>query len=77
MTVVGVVPHVVEEVVDVRKEVVVGEDVVGVRDEVSSRARGLPKKLIALLPYRTRSSTVSEAYCLDLRCTPQAKMGKT
>ena len=30
----------------------------------------LPKNLIALLPYRTRSSGVSEAYCPGSRCTP-------
>src|SRR3954464_2008233 len=37
---------------------------------------GLPKNLIALLPYRTRSSGVSEAYCPGSRCTPQDGMGK-
>ena len=36
----------------------------------------LPKNLIALLPYRTRSSGVSEAYCPGSRCTPQDGMGK-
>jgi hypothetical protein len=71
------VANVVEEVIDVREEVVVGEDVVGVRDEVSSRARAFPKNLIALLLYRTRSSAVPESYCPDRRCTPQTGMGKT
>ena len=41
--------HVIEEVVDVREEVVVGEVVVGVRgvrdEEVSSRAERSPKTL--------------------------------
>ena len=82
MAVAGVVAHVVEEVVDVREEVIIEEDGVGVReedvrDEASSRARALPKNLIALLPYRTRSSAVPEAYCPDRRCTPQTGMGKT
>src|SRR4051812_10970690 len=36
----------------------------------------LPKNLIALLPYRTRSSGVSEAYCPGSWCTPQDGMGK-
>jgi hypothetical protein len=43
VTVVGDVPHVVEEVVDVSEEVVVGEGVVSVRDEASSHAKALPK----------------------------------
>lgn len=37
----------------------------------------LPKNLIALLPYRTRSREVSEAYYPGSRCTPQDGMGKT
>lgn len=45
MAIAGVVAHVVEEVVDVREEVVVGEDVVGVRAEGSSRAERSPKTL--------------------------------
>ena len=36
----------------------------------------LPKNLIALLPYRTRSSGDSEAYCPGSRCTPQDGMRK-
>jgi hypothetical protein len=36
----------------------------------------LPKNLIALLPYRTRRSGVSEAYCPGSRCTPQDGMEK-
>ena len=83
---VDVLAHVVvEEIVDVGEEVVVGEDLLGVgvredvRDEeaVSSRAAALPKNLIALLPYRTRRSGVPEAYCPGSRCTPQDGMGKT
>ena len=83
---VDVLAHVVvEEIVDVGEEVVVGEDLLGVgvredvRDEeaVSSRAAALPKNLIALLPYRTRRSAVPEAYCPGSRCTPQDGMGKT
>ena len=43
---VGVVAHVAEEVVDVREVVVVGEEVVGVRDgKTSSRAERSPKTL--------------------------------
>ena len=83
---VDVLAHVVvEEIVDVGEEVVVGEDLLGVgvredvRDEeaVSSRAAALPKNLIALLPYRTRRSGVPEAYCPGSRCTPQDGMRKT
>jgi hypothetical protein len=74
--------HVVEDVVDLREEVVIGEEVVGVQnvrgeEEVSSHAVALPKNLIALLPYRTRRSGVPEAYCPGLQCTPQDGMGKT
>ena len=36
----------------------------------------LLKNLIALLPYKTRSSGVSEAYCPGSRCTPQDGMWK-
>jgi hypothetical protein len=58
--------HVAAEVVDVREEVFVGEDIllVGVRDEevVKSR-RALSKNLIASLPYRIARDGVSEAYC--------------
>jgi hypothetical protein len=76
VTIVGDVPHAVEEVFDVREEFIVGEGVVDVRDEASSRAKALPKNLIALLPYRTRRSGVSEAYCPGSRCTPQDGMEK-
>ena len=76
------VSHAVEEVVDVREEVVVGEEVVGVcgvrvDEEASSRAVALPKNLIALLLYRTRRGGVPEAYCPILRCMSQGRMGKT
>jgi hypothetical protein len=59
------VPHVIEEVVDVREEFVVGEGITDVCDEASSRARALPKNLIALLSYTIRSSAVLEDYCPD------------
>jgi hypothetical protein len=65
MTVVGDIPH----VVDVQEEVVVGEGVVGIRDEASSRAKALLKNHIALHPYMTQSSAVLEAYCPDQQCT--------
>ena len=73
-----VVAHVVEEVVDVWKEVVVREVVVGVRgEEASSRVEALPKNLIASLPYRITRGGVPEAYCPVSRCTPEDGMGKT
>ena len=65
---------------DVGEEVVVGEVVVGdriVRDEAaSSRAERSPK---TLSPFSVQDSkgAVSEAYCPDMRCTPQAGMRKT
>jgi hypothetical protein len=77
VTIVGDVCHVVEEVVDVREEVVIAEGVIGVRDETSSRTKALPKNLIALLPYMTRSCAVLKAYCPERRCTPHSEMGKT
>src|SRR3954462_10298984 len=43
----------------------------------SSRARALLKNLIAPHPYRFTRGGVPEAYCPDLRCTPQDGMGKT
>jgi hypothetical protein len=58
--------HVAAEVVDVREEVLIGEDVLlmGVRDEevVKSR-RALSKNLIASLLYRIARDGVPEAYC--------------
>jgi hypothetical protein len=77
VTVVGDVRHVVEEVVDVREEVFIGKGIGDVRDEASSHTKALPKNLIALLLYRTRSSAVSEDYCPNRQCTPQDGMGKT
>lgn len=51
------ISHVVEQVGNVRKVVVVGEVIVIVRgedeEEASSRARAPPKNPIVLLPYRT------------------------
>ena len=65
---------------DVGEEVVDGEVVVGdriVRDEAaSSRAERSPK---TLSPFSVQDSkgAVSEAYCPDVRCTPEAGMRKT
>jgi hypothetical protein len=60
--------HVAEDVVGVRKKVIIGEDVLlmGIRDEelVSSRACALPKNLIASLPYRIARDESLEAYCI-------------
>ncbi len=65
--------HVVveEEVADVGEEVVVGEVIA-----VSSRARALPKNLIAPLPYRIARGGVPEACCPFFWCTPEGGMEK-
>ena len=72
--------HVVEEVVDVGEEVIVGKVVVGVRgvrdEEVSCRAERSPKTLSPFSRTGLESGGVSEAYCPDQRCTLQAGMGK-
>ena len=63
-----------------RKRVLMsGKKSLSVRESVTKPVVALialPKNLIALLPYRTRSSGVSEAYCPGSRCTPQDGMGK-
>jgi hypothetical protein len=73
----SVISHVVDvEAADVRKEVLVGEGVIGRRDVVSSRAEALPKNLIAPHPYRFTRGGVPEAYCPVVRCTPEEGMEK-
>jgi hypothetical protein len=73
----SVVSHVVDvEAADVRKEVLVGEGVIGQRDTVSSRAETLPKNLIAPHPYRFTRGGVLEAYCPVVRCMPEEGMEK-
>jgi hypothetical protein len=56
--------HVAEEFCDVEKEVVDGEELIGVRvgEEAGSRVVAFPKNLISLLPYRIRRSRVPKAY---------------
>jgi hypothetical protein len=72
-----VVGHIVDvEGADVRKEVLVGEGVVGRRDAVSSRVEALPKNMIAPHPYRFTRGGVPEAYCPVVRCTPKEEMEK-
>jgi hypothetical protein len=73
----SVVSHVVDvEAADIREEVLVGEGVVGRRDAISSRAKALPKNLIAPHPYRFTRGGVLEAYCPVIRCTPEEGMEK-
>jgi hypothetical protein len=79
---VGVVGHVQvakEGVEVVREEVVVVEELVARRRrrDASSRARALPKNLIAPHPYRFSRGRVPEAYCPISRCTPTNGMRKT
>src|SRR4051812_24663563 len=63
-----------------RKRVLMsGKTSLSVRESVTKPVVALialPKTLIALLSYRTRSCGVSEAYCPGSRCTPQDGMGK-
>ena len=64
---------------DVGEEVVVGEVVVGdriVRDESASSCAERSQKPYHPSPVQDSKSAVSEAYCPDLRCTPQAGMEK-
>jgi hypothetical protein len=73
----SVVSHVVDvEATDVREEVLVGEGAIGRRHAVSSRAKALPKNLIAPHPYRFTRGGVPEAYCPVVRCTPEEEMEK-
>ena len=64
---------------DVGEEVVAGEVVVGDRiicdEAASSRAERSPKTL-SPSPVQDSKGAVSEAYCPDLRCTPQDGMEK-
>jgi hypothetical protein len=71
--------HVAAEVVDVREEVLVGEEVllVGVRDEeVVKLRRALSKNLIASLPYRIARDRVPEAYCSSYGVRHRTRWGR-
>jgi hypothetical protein len=79
ISIIGVVAHVeiVEEVVDIREEIIILELIAERRRIASSRVQALRKNLIAPHTYMSTRGRVLEAYCPVGWCMPKDGMRNT